>query len=518
MSGERNTPVGTPVVIAPGRIILVGEYGVLEDGPVVVASIARYAKAQFVPRMDAMSKLVSEVVKRTQVELGEIFAALPPGSILVDDEDFRHNGQLVGLGSSAASSVAAVGALLETLGLPVATRRSLVFAIADAGRRALAGRAGSGVESLAATYGGLVRVSRARGREPKAVPVVPPPGLSLVLFSVAPSVSAQRIAEDIRRYARSDPVGFEDRTRTLRGLAQRFVDEIGAGRATGAIASASGYGDELAGLGRAAQVPIMNEPFDLARELARELGGVAKPSGAGAGSVGVAMFATPEAAALFRKAGPPCLTVIEADLDRQGVRCQDPLADLAEEPTASLPTTLPESPGGETASVECAAEDVDTAPTTVASTPPARQHAPGHRLRRRVVSVATLAAVMVLLALVAMPDSVRAPFHLSLPRTGGASHAAAQPSPPPLPPPPPPAPPPPKPVSVAPPPTSQELERIEDSERPPGHGSAARRRRKIGLARAKVSVQRRSAEAVPPRLKRAAFPVPRAGRLSSDDF
>jgi mevalonate kinase len=516
MSGERNTPVGTPVVIAPGRIILVGEYGVLEDGPVVVASIARYAKAQFVPRMDAMSKLVSEVVKRTQVELGEIFAALPPGSILVDDEDFRHNGQLVGLGSSAASSVAAVGALLETLGLPVATRRSLVFAIADAGRRALAGRAGSGVESLAATYGGLVRVSRARGREPKAVPVVPPPGLSLVLFSVAPSVSAQRIAEDIRRYARSDPVGFEDRTRTLRGLAQRFVDEIGAGRATGAIASASGYGDELAGLGRAAQVPIMNEPFDLARELARELGGVAKPSGAGAGSVGVAMFATPEAAALFRKACPPCLTVIEADLDRQGVRCQDPLADFAEEPTASLPA---EPPAGETASVECAAEDVDTAPTTVASTSPARQPAPGLRLRRRVVSVATLAAVMVLLALIAMPGPVLAPFHLSLPRTGGASHAATRASPPPLPPlPPPPAQPPPKPVSVAQPAPSPGLDRVEDSEMPPGHDGAARRRRKIGLARAKVSAQRRSAEAVPPRLKKAAFPVPRAGRLSSDDF
>ena len=39
MGSERNTLVGTPVVIAPGKLFLIGEYAVLEDGPAVLAAV-----------------------------------------------------------------------------------------------------------------------------------------------------------------------------------------------------------------------------------------------------------------------------------------------------------------------------------------------------------------------------------------------------------------------------------------------------------------------------------------------
>lgn len=45
----RTTLVGTPVVVAPGKIFLVGEYAVLDGGVAVLAAVSRYAVAQYVP-------------------------------------------------------------------------------------------------------------------------------------------------------------------------------------------------------------------------------------------------------------------------------------------------------------------------------------------------------------------------------------------------------------------------------------------------------------------------------------
>src|ERR1017187_10041986 len=104
MSGERDTPIGTPVVIAPGKVFLVGEYAVLDEGCAVLATITRYAEAQFIPRMDSMSPMVAELVNRAKTELGEAAAALPPGAVFVNSDDFHFGCAAGGLGSSAARS------------------------------------------------------------------------------------------------------------------------------------------------------------------------------------------------------------------------------------------------------------------------------------------------------------------------------------------------------------------------------------------------------------------------------
>ena len=229
MGGERNTPLGTPVVIAPGKIPLIGEYAVVEEGFAVVAAITRHAKAQFVPRADTMPRLIAELVKRAQIEVGEVSAALPLGSVVVNDDDFRDNTQMVGLGLSAATAVATVGAVFETLGLPIQDRQAQICAVADAGRRMVQGQVGSGADALAATYGGLVQITRAKGAVPQVHPLTPPPGLRIVLFSAGPSISPHLVVDGMKTYAKSDPVGFDGRILALRDLARRFVDEANSG-------------------------------------------------------------------------------------------------------------------------------------------------------------------------------------------------------------------------------------------------------------------------------------------------
>jgi hypothetical protein len=61
-------------------------------------------------------------------------------------------------------------------------------------------------------------------------------------------------------------------------------------------------------------------------DLAKEIGGVAKTTSAWRTGMGVAMFATPEAANLFAHACRPALVSLAVELDRSGVRCLAPAA------------------------------------------------------------------------------------------------------------------------------------------------------------------------------------------------
>jgi mevalonate kinase len=312
--------VGTPVVVAPGKIFLVGEYAVLEHGPAVLAAVSRLAVAQYIPAMASASRVVAEAVKGATAEIGEAAVALPPGSALVNTDDFRHGEQKIGFGSSAATAVASVGAVFESVGIAVEENRDRIFAVAYAAHRAAQDGVGSGADVAAATYGGLIKVERGTGKLPAVEPLVVPAGLHLVVFWTGQPVSTPNMIDGMQRFARKDPAAYQQIIENLQEIAGRFVDELRAGNATAAVAAAGRYGRRLAVLGAAAAVPIVTEGFNRASELAKELGGIAKPSGAGGGDIGLGMFATPEAARLFARALPKPLVALELDLDRLGVR------------------------------------------------------------------------------------------------------------------------------------------------------------------------------------------------------
>jgi phosphomevalonate kinase len=333
MNGTHNTPVGTPVVIAPGKIPLVGEYAVLEEGTEVLAAIARHAKAQFIPRMaDSMSPLVSEVVKRTKAGLGEVSAALPAGAVLVNIDDLVGASHPGDFGTSAAIAVASIGAVFESLGLAIENRKPEILDIAEAARQAARDGVGSGAELAAAAHGGLIGIIRKKDAVSQVEPLALPAGLHLALFSVDQSLPTHLVVEGVRQHARNEPADFVQAGDELREIAHRFVEETKAGSATGAVVAAGRYGHKLAELSAAASVPIMTDAFTRASDLARELGGIAKPVGVGGGDIGVALFATPEAASLFKRACTPPLHPLDGGLDRLGVRRQSPEADEDSEP------------------------------------------------------------------------------------------------------------------------------------------------------------------------------------------
>jgi phosphomevalonate kinase len=130
--------------------------------------------------------------------------------------------------------------------------------------------------------------------------------------------------EVVQRFAYKEPASYRHLIENLEEIATQFVDQIRAGDASGAVAAAGRFGQGLAALGRAASLPIYTPAFARAAELAETLGGIAKPSGAGGGDIGVAMFAAAEPARLFARALTLPLVALAVDLDPLGVRRRVP--------------------------------------------------------------------------------------------------------------------------------------------------------------------------------------------------
>jgi phosphomevalonate kinase len=314
------TLMGSPMVAAPGKVFLVGEYAVLEGGCAVVAAVSRHAVAQFIPGMDAQSPVIAETVKRTVAALGDLAAALPPGSALVDTAAFHDKQVKLGLGSSSAAAVAAAGAVLAFAGVDLAARRDVLFTVADEGHRAAQGGVGSGADVAVAVHGGFLGYVKAAGEKPSIRPLPRPAGLELVVFWTGTVASTPTLIQAVRAWAEGAPASYAAIIDELRQAAERFLEAFQGNDAAAAIVHADAYGRILEKLGSSAGVAIVTPPFALAAALARSLNGAAKPSGAGGGDVGVALFSDEAAAWEFTRRCPEGVSVLDVEIDPQGVR------------------------------------------------------------------------------------------------------------------------------------------------------------------------------------------------------
>jgi phosphomevalonate kinase len=308
----RTTLRGSPVVAAPGKVFLVGEYGVLEGGTAVLAAVNRLAIGEFIPELDPASPLVAEAVRATRAALGDKGGALPAGSVWIDsgafsthDDDNRSGaaatgGRKLGLGSSAATAACAVGAVLEMAGLPIAAHRNLAFSLAESAHRTWQGGVGSGADVAAAVHGGVLQFARPGGGTPVVRRLAGGLGATeLVVFSSCAAVSTTDQIRTMRAFAQAEPARYTALLDPVRETAERFVQSLASRHPRETIAAMRAAGEALAALGAGAGVAIVTPAFARVAAIAAELGGAAKPSGAGGGDVGVALFTDRAAAQAF---------------------------------------------------------------------------------------------------------------------------------------------------------------------------------------------------------------------------
>lgn len=317
-------------VTAPGKLMISGEYVVLEGAEALVAAVGARVRAVWsAPRSDGSPDPASgsrehrglppeAVLARSyaEAELGPV-----PMELTIDTSALRHGERKLGLGSSAAASVAAAGAVLAWHGGDPACERRRILGWALAGHRAIAPQ-GSGADVAAATLGGLVRFRRdaVEAAEslawPRALEVA-------VVWTGEPARTSDLVAK-VRALADASPARYEKAAAPLRDAAAALLAAVLEDDAVSAVRAAREHGRAMAGLGDAAGAPIVTEPLSRVAAIAEAHGGGAKPSGAGGGDVALAFFADAEAASRFRmECRARDLTLLPLEMGAEGVAAGD---------------------------------------------------------------------------------------------------------------------------------------------------------------------------------------------------
>lgn len=320
---------------APGKLMISGEYAVLEGAVAVVASadVRVYARWSQRPAGDSPSaiggspqSLQSYPEAVLTRKLAEEAAGTVQGELTIDATDLRKSGRKLGLGSSAAASAAAAGAILASQGQnlndPAVQRRA--FELAWAGHKAIAPE-GSGADVAAAALGGFVRFRLENGQVAEAERMEWPAHVSTRVVWTGKEARTSEFVRAVRAYEARDAAGYGAIRDSLHGQAVRFADAIQAGDGPEIIAAAGAYGQAMGQLGNAAGVSIVTHELQQIATLASRHGGSAKPSGAGGGDVAIAFFTSESDALAFDAAcRSEALDLLNLGLGAPGVRPETP--------------------------------------------------------------------------------------------------------------------------------------------------------------------------------------------------
>ncbi len=259
---------------APGKVVVVGEYAVVDGAPAVVAAVGIGVGLRW---SAADTREVQTPYGDTRfVDAALDAASAPAGLYAFSDDGGPALTSKPGLGGSAAATVVAVHAARALRGED--THPDAVYAVASDVHRAVQG-SGSGIDVAASTYGGMVRFQQ--GVRPTRVM----PSRLVVVWTGASAKTGPRV----ERY-----LGWEGRAAFVARSAELtdlfLVDPLRAVEQDYAL---------LVAMSVQAGIDYRTPALDRIVELAWVFDGAAKPSGAGGGDCAIAVFAEPDSEAKF---------------------------------------------------------------------------------------------------------------------------------------------------------------------------------------------------------------------------
>lgn len=290
---------------APGKVLLAGEYAILDGWPAVVMAVDRRVEA---------------VVTDTEQPLTPFLAALRDDvgpaidRVRADSSALALNGHKLGLGSSAAVVVAAAAAAAGHTDVHAIAHRAHARAQGRKGAR------GSGADIAASVHGGILRVDKMVEGEPLAVTRLPPPPPFVLLWTGAPADTPELVVQT-RGLRDRDPESHKAAMAALGRAALALAAALAAEDPRAVIAAIDEGASALEALAVRSGAPLVPPGFAGTRALAGRYGGAAKPTGAGGGDLLLAVFPDSDASAAFRAAATRQRMIpITASVDPNGVR------------------------------------------------------------------------------------------------------------------------------------------------------------------------------------------------------
>jgi phosphomevalonate kinase len=345
---------------APGKLIVLGEYAVLEGADSLVWSVDRRVVVRVrtsdepglvveapdigidraVADFDGSATvrwrtgldverlhMVGAAVAGALHELGA--GGLPDVHVHIDTSALvsPEIGDKLGVGSSAAVVTALTGALLAIAGREVEddSGRRRVFERALGAHNAAQGNVGSGIDVAASVFGGALRYRRGATLEETPTPerMALPAGLHWLAVWSGRAAYTPSMVTMVQEFAREEAGSYGDLMKELSITSARGCDAFVASDVPGFIEVVRDYGEGLARLGAASGVDIVSVDHQRIGSVVRAEGGVYKPSGAGGGDLGIALAGDgPTLDAVAAALGRAGVTTVPLAVDEHGLRLE----------------------------------------------------------------------------------------------------------------------------------------------------------------------------------------------------
>jgi phosphomevalonate kinase len=343
-------------VTSPGKLILLGEYAVLEGAPALVSAVNRHCSVRVEPLYnstfqirtpnlnipeiqfnldaDGDAHFRSDPDPKTEKQLRFVLAILKyltqtngkiPGAFIeIDTSPFYHRttGHKFGLGSSAALTVSLLSALSEYTGRAIS--RSDLYREAFLAHRHAQGKMGSGVDIAASTTGGVMSYTMptAPGRlDGKIVPLSQPDNLHMVTIWAGYAASTRNFVRNVHSFKQESPDQYRSILNPMAWLSREGIEAYRSRDTDAFLEIVSDFTALERKLGSASGTEIVSDVHEEILSIVKRAGGTYKPSGAGGGDIGVAFCKDPEGVQRIHRAiEQSVFDLMNLELQTDGVR------------------------------------------------------------------------------------------------------------------------------------------------------------------------------------------------------
>ncbi len=280
-------------VRVPGKVMLSGEYAVLFGGTAVLVPVPRYLTATVVeePDLHKINPVISEALREPIREIASQEADLPPLHVHVDRSEFTHTGsdgveRKLGLGGSAAEAVAVIALRFERCGFDWTTIPKQIHTYANLAHQRAQGGLGSGADVAAIAYRQPIRFRRDEAQSHIEVIKMPASHLipKLTLLWTGKPANTRELVTSFQNWTASFP-NSQALIDILVIESNRLADEWFSTEYQPLFHALSQFGETLSSLSDLAELPWQLPVHKQLAEWAYELGGRAKPTGAGGGDM-----------------------------------------------------------------------------------------------------------------------------------------------------------------------------------------------------------------------------------------
>jgi len=280
------------IASAPGKLFLVGEYAVLEGGPALLIPVKQRAKVAIEASNESLVISRTTTVEKhslkealehyplLQATVAELdcLEQLQNSKLIMDTSAFFSRGTKLGLGSSAALTVA----LVRLFQSDTTTHERLAKALRC--HLAFQKGIGSGADIALAAMDETIIFQLGKSPTPAALP-----GdlYMLAIWSGEPASTTGYVAA-LNRWGQVNPDTYQSRINDLSNTAAECIAGLKDDDSQRVLAGIDQYGRRLKQLSSESGVNFYNQPHVEMRKKVELANCVYKPSGAGGGDYGIA--------------------------------------------------------------------------------------------------------------------------------------------------------------------------------------------------------------------------------------